>query len=77
MASEFYRIYNQVLANSLKKEIKNENTTVSAGVASNAVPSTTNKDSYAEGDARRGKSLFDKMFRRIFPKGLLKPKEVK
>lgn len=77
MASEFYRIYNEVLANSLKKETKNENTTVSAGVASNAEPSVANKDSYANGDSRRGKSLFNKMFRRIFPKGLLKPKEVK
>lgn len=77
MASEFYKIYNQVLVNSLKKEIKNENTTTSVGVASNTAPSTSNKDSYATGDARRGKSLFDKMFRRIFPKGLLKPKEVK
>lgn len=77
MASEFYKIYNTVLANSLKKEIKNENTTSSVNVASNAEPSLANKDSYATGDARRGKSLFDKMFRRIFPKGLLKPKEVK
>ena len=77
MASEFYRIYNEVLANSLKKETKNENTTVSAGIASNTEPSVANKDSYAPGDARRGKSLFNKMFQRIFPKGLLKPKEVK
>jgi hypothetical protein len=77
MPAEFYRIYNEVLAKSLKKDVKEENTTVSAGVAANAAPGLNNKDSYATGDSRRGKSLFDKMFKRIFPKGLLKPKEVK
>jgi hypothetical protein len=77
MPAEFYRIYNEVLAKSLKKDVKEENTTVSAGVAANATPGLDNEDSYATGDSRRGKSLFDKMFKRIFPKGLLKPKEVK
>ncbi len=77
MAAEFYRIYNEVLAKSLKKDVKAENTTVSAGVASNAAPGLDNEDSYATGDGRRGKSLFNKMFKRIMPKGILKPKEVK
>lgn len=83
MASEFYKIYNDILSNSRKKDIKNENTTVSAGIASQAVPSTKNQDSYAKDDARRGKSLFNTMYRRVLDavnkniKGLKKPKEVK
>lgn len=71
MASEFYRIYNEVLAKSLRKQVKNENNTA-AGL--NVGP----LGDYAPGDARVPKNIFKGMQRRLpLPKGVIKPKEVK
>lgn len=71
MASEFYKIYNEVLAKSLRKQVKNENNTT-AGL--NVGP----QGDYAPGDARVPKNIFKGMQRRLqMPKGIIKPKEVK
>ena len=71
MASEFYRIYNEVLAKSLRKTIKNENNTT-AGL------DVGPRGDYAPGDARVPKNIFKTMQRRpLMPKGIVKPKEVK
>ena len=66
MASEFYRIYNEVLAKSLRKN----NTTAGLDVGP--------RGDYAPGDARVPKNIFKTMMRRpLMPKGIVKPKEVK
>lgn len=71
MASEFYRIYNEVLSKSLRKQVKNENnSTAAVGIGV--------QGDYAPGDARVPKNIFKGMQRRMpMPKGIMKPKEVK
>jgi len=70
MASEFYKIYNEILSKSLKKELTAENnTTGSMGVGP--------QGDYAPGDARIPKNVFKHAMRRPLIKGIVKPKEVK